>query len=53
MVPSLLRDFSTPVKLVPAEGVRDEEDLAFLAARDTNEFNRWEAGQKLFTSIVF
>jgi len=53
VVPSLLRGFSAPVKLVPATGGVDEEALAFLAARDTDGFNRWEAGQKLFTSVVF
>ncbi|WP_018151577.1 aminopeptidase N [Leeia oryzae] len=43
-VPSLLRGFSAPVKLVfdytPAQ-------LAFLLAHDTDAFNRWDAGQKL------
>ena len=52
-VPSILRDFSAPVKLVPASGEEDEEALAFLAARDTDGFNKWEAGQKLFTSLIF
>ena len=53
VVPSILRDFSAPVKLVSASGSDDESDLAFLAARDTDGFNRWEAGQKLFTSLIF
>jgi len=52
IVPSLLRDFSAPIKLTPVALV-DESDLAFLAARDTDGFNRWEAGQRLFTSILF
>jgi len=52
-VPSILRDFSAPVKLVPASGSEDETALAFLAARDTDGFNKWEAGQKLYTSLIF
>ena len=53
VVPSLLRMFSAPVKLLPESGEVDQEDLAFLAARDTDGFNRWEAGQKLYTSLIF
>ena len=53
VVPSLLRDFSAPVKLVPESGDEDEAALAFLAAHDTDGFNKWEAGQKLYTSLVF
>ena len=53
VVPSILRDFSAPVKLVPESGEVDEEALAFLAARDTDGFNRWEAGQRLYTSVIF
>ena len=41
---SLLRGFSAPVKLV--HDVSDEV-LAFLMARDTDAFNRWDAGQRL------
>jgi aminopeptidase N len=40
VVPSLLRTFSAPIKLVPAVGEVDQEELAFLAARDTDGFNR-------------
>jgi aminopeptidase N len=53
VVPSILRQFSAPVKLVSASGEDDQEALAFLAARDTDGFNRWEAGQKLMTSVIF
>lgn len=53
VIPSLLREFSAPVKLVSSTGDVDEEALAFLAARDTDGFNRWEAGQRLFTSLCF
>ena len=43
-VPSLLRNFSAPVRL---EGAWSDEDLAFLAAHDPDPFNRWETGQQL------
>jgi len=48
-VPSLLRDFSAPVRL---EGARDRERLAFLFAHDPNAFNRWDAGQEYATSLL-
>jgi aminopeptidase N len=41
-VPSLLRDFSAPVKLA---GMAPDR-LRFLAAHDTNPFVRWESGQQ-------
>ena len=41
---SLARDFSAPVIV---ECRYDDPELAFLAARDTDGFNRWEAGQRL------
>jgi aminopeptidase N len=44
-IPSLLRDFSAPVKLKFAYSI---EDLIFLATHDPNEFNRWESAQTLF-----
>ena len=53
VVPSILRMFSAPVKLQSESGEVDEEELAFLAARDTDGFNRWEAGQKLYSSLIF
>ena len=43
-VPSLARDFSAPV-IVDYRYADDE--LAFLAAHDSDPFNRWEAGQRL------
>lgn len=52
VIPSVLRDFSAPVKLVSMSDSH-ESDLAFLAARDTDGFNRWESGQKLYTSLIF
>jgi len=53
VVPSILRQFSAPVKLEQASGEEDEETSAFLAANDTDGFNRWEAGQRLFTTLCF
>jgi aminopeptidase N len=41
-VPSLLRDFSAPVKL---SGL-SQDRLRFLAAHDTDPFVRWESGQQ-------
>ncbi|MEJ2438045.1 MAG: aminopeptidase N [Gammaproteobacteria bacterium] len=43
-VASLLRGFSAPVKI---RMQRSEEELAFLLAHDSDEFNRWDAGQQL------
>lgn len=48
-VPSLLRGFSAPVKL---DIDLKDSDLAFLMARDTDPFNRWEAGQQLATRVL-
>jgi len=48
-VPSLARDFSAPV-VVRYE--YSETELSLLAARDTNPFNRWEAGQRLALRII-
>ncbi|MGE4338089.1 MAG: aminopeptidase N [Pigmentiphaga sp.] len=45
-VPSLLRDFSAPVRV--AYDYTDRE-LALLLAHDGNAFARWEAGQELAT----
>ena len=43
-VPSLLRGFSAPVKLVYNYS---PEELAHLMANDSDGFNRWDAGQSL------
>jgi len=46
---SLGRGFSAPVKIsLP----HDDAALAFLFAHDTDEFNRWDAGQKLAITIM-
>ena len=48
-VVSLLRGFSAPVNVkLP----RSDEELAFLMANDQDSFNRWEAGQELFTRSI-
>lgn len=48
-VPSLLRGFSAPVKLL-AE--RSDDQLAFLLGHDTDSFNRWDAGQELASRLM-
>lgn len=44
-IPSLLRNFSAPVKM---QADYSREELLFLLEKDSDEFNRFEAGQKLF-----
>lgn len=51
VVPSILRDFSAPVRLEHEPPLSDES-LAFLMAHDTDSFNRWEASQKLATRVI-
>jgi len=48
-VPSLLRDFSAPVRL---QYPYTDKELALLAGNDTDSFNRWEAMQQLGTKAV-
>jgi aminopeptidase N len=48
-VPSLLRGFSAPVKLTAP---LDDAQLAFLMAHDSDPFNRWEAGQVLYSRVA-
>jgi len=48
-VPSLMRGFSAPVKLTIGLGT---EDTLFLAGRDPDPFNRWQAGQSLATKFL-
>ena len=48
-VPSLNRGFSAPIKLTIE---RSADDLSFLAARDTDPFNRWQALQTLATGVL-
>lgn len=49
-VPSLLRKFSAPVKL---NAHYSDEDLSFLLAHDSDDFNRWDAGQQLAVRVLF
>jgi aminopeptidase N len=48
-VPSLLRGLSAPAKVV--FDYRDEE-LAHLAAHDSDDVNRWDAAQRLFANAI-
>jgi aminopeptidase N len=49
IIPSLLRDFSAPVKL---SYQYSQSELATLFANDPNDFNRWDAGQSLMTNLL-
>lgn len=49
-VPSVLRNFSAPVKL-EVEGQTDAHRL-FIFAHDTDPFSRWEAGQRLAKALL-
>ena len=48
-VPSILRNFSAPVRLTTD---LSQEDLIFLMANDSDAFNRWEAGQTLTRALL-
>ena len=48
-VPSILRNFSAPVKLTTD---LSNDDLAFLMVHDSDGFNRWEAGQAYSLSVI-
>ena len=48
-VPSVLRHFSAPVKV--SIDLTDDERL-FLMAYDSDEFNRWDAGQQLAVKLI-
>ena len=48
-VPSLARGFSAPVKI---EIERSDDELAFLIARETDPFNRWDAAQEYATRLM-
>jgi aminopeptidase N len=48
-VPSLNRAFSAPIKLIANLSA---DDLRFLAARDADPFNRWQALQTLATRLL-
>lgn len=48
-VPSVLRGLSAPVRL---NLDLTESELLFLMAHDTDEFNRWDAGQRLAVKYI-
>ncbi|PIA34216.1 hypothetical protein AQUCO_03800066v1 [Aquilegia coerulea] len=48
-IPSILRGYSAPIRL---ESDLTDSDLLFLLAHDSDEFNRWEAGQVLARKIM-
>jgi len=48
-IPSLLRDFSAPVKL---KADLAPEDLAVLMAHDRDPFARWDAGQRYASGLM-
>ena len=48
-VPSLGRGFSAPVKI---EIERDDDELAFLIANETDPFNRWDAVQEYAVRLM-
>lgn len=48
-IPSLFRGFSAPVKL--ASGL-NQANLLFLAAHDSDPFNRWDALQTISTRLI-
>ena len=48
-LPSLLRDFSAPVNL---KYDYDIEDTIFLMQHDSDDFNRWEASQRLAKTLL-
>jgi len=48
-LPSLLRDFSAPVRL---QQQRSLAELALLWGHDPNLFNRWDAGQSAFSRVL-
>ncbi|QQG35430.1 MAG: aminopeptidase N [Micavibrio aeruginosavorus] len=48
-VPSILRNFSAPVKL---KTDLSDEDLRFLMIHDSDGFNRWEAGHTLSLRLL-
>ncbi|MBX2833478.1 MAG: aminopeptidase N [Micavibrio sp.] len=48
-VPSILRGFSAPVKLISDQG---NAELSYLMLNDTDGFNRWEAAQQIGLKMI-
>lgn len=49
VVPSILRDFSAPVKVVTQPS---NEELLFRAAHDSDPYNRYEANERYMTKVM-
>jgi len=49
IVPSVLRNFSAPVKL---RMQRSRDELAFLVMHDSDAVSRWDAGQELASQLI-
>ena len=49
IIPSILRDFTAPVKL---KYDYSQEQLITLFSHDLNSFNRWDAGQSLISNLL-
>ncbi len=47
---SILRNFSAPIKL---HYDYSNQELSFILANDSDAFNRWEAGQRLFSDVIW
>ena len=48
-IPSILRDFSAPVRL---KFQQSNDDLSVIMAHDTDSYNRWEAANRLSTQVI-
>jgi aminopeptidase N len=48
-IPSILRNFSAPIKLSTN---LSNDDLRFLMVHDSDGFNRWEAGQNFYLNVL-
>jgi aminopeptidase N len=49
-IPSILRGFSAPIKLIQQQTL---DTQLFLFKHDADSFNRWEAGQNCLSQLVF
>lgn len=50
VIPSILRDFSAPVRISFPQ--QTEEDLLFLMANEKDAVNQWDAGQKVASNLI-
>ena len=48
-IPSILRDFSAPVRL---KFPQSNDDLSVIMAHDSDSYNRWEAANRLSTQVI-